>query len=196
MADPHDQRGSEDAGLWSQALAGDEAAFESLYDRHAEAVHRLLLRRVGAQDAPDLTAEVFARAWTHRCRIQLADDGGLLPWLLGTALNVARRHDERSAAEGRMTNALARAYLPIDPIAEVIDAIDDAVALQRARAALARLSLEDQEVLLLCVVEGLSSPAAGAVLGLAPGTVRSRLFRARQRLAAAFDGMPPSGEAP
>ena len=96
-----------DAGLWAATLLGDLSAFDALYDRHADAVHRLLVRRVGAQDAADLTAEVFARAWAHRDRIRLAESGGLRPWLLGTALNVARAHGERAASAGRLAHRLA-----------------------------------------------------------------------------------------
>jgi len=177
-----------DERLWSAVLAGDAEAFEALYDRHVETVHRLLVRRVGAQEAPDLSAEVFARAWTHRERIRLADPGGLLPWLLGAALNLARNHGERSASAGRLTVRLAQeADPPVDPIADVIDAVDDAIALPHARAAMAALSIDDQEVLLLCVVEGLSPAQAALALGLPAGTVRSRLTRARRRLATAFE---------
>ena len=70
-----------DAALWAALLGGDLDAFDTIYDRHVGAVHRLLVRRVGPQEASDLTAEVFARAWAHRDRIRLAESGGLRPWL-------------------------------------------------------------------------------------------------------------------
>ena len=177
-----------DAGLWAATLLGDLSAFDALYDRHADAVHRLLVRRVGQQDAPDLTAEVFARAWAHRDRIRLAESGGLRPWLLGTALNVARAHGERAASAGRLAHRLAgQGSPPQDPIADAIDRLDDAVALPHARAALASLSVDDQEVLLLCVLEGLTPTDAALALGQRPSSVRSRLTRARRRLATAYE---------
>lgn len=177
-----------DAGLWTALLGGDLVAFDALYDRHAEAVHRLLVRRVGEQDAADLTAEVFTQAWAHRDRIRLAESGGLRPWLFGTALNVARGHGERAASGGRLAHRLAGQGLPPeDPIGEVIDRLDDAVALPHARAALASLSLADQEVLLLCVLEGLTPTDAAVALRQRPSSVRSRLTRARRRLAAAYE---------
>jgi RNA polymerase sigma factor (sigma-70 family) len=177
-----------DAGLWAALLGGDLDAFDALYDRHAEGVHRLLVRRVGQQDAGDLTAEVFTRAWAYRYRIRLAEDGGLRPWLFGTALNLARGQGERAASAGRLAYRLAGQGLPPeDPIGEVIDRLDDALALPRARAALASLSLADQEVLLLCVLEGLTPTDAAMALGQRPSSVRSRLTRARRRLAAAYE---------
>ncbi len=179
---------SADSLLWAAVLAGDADAFEVLYDRHAEAVHRLLVRRVGPQEAPDLTAEVFARAWAHRARIRLADPGGLFPWLLGTALNLARTHGASAAATGRLTERLAhRGPQAEDPIAELIDTLDDAAALPHAYAALASLSVDDQEILTLCVLEGLTPTEAASALGLRPSSLRSRLTRARRRLAKAYE---------
>ena len=186
-----------DAGLWTALLGGDLVAFDALYDRHAEAVHRLLVRRVGEQDAADLTAEVFTRAWAHRDRIRLAESGGLRPWLFGTALNVARGYGERAASAGRLAHRLAgQGSAPEDPIGEVIDRLDDAVALPHARAALASLSLADQEVLLLCVLEGLTPTDAATALGQRPSSVRSRLTRARRRLATAYERTWNEGSRP
>jgi RNA polymerase sigma-70 factor (ECF subfamily) len=191
MADPrpgHRTGYDLDAPLWTALLGGDLDAFDGLYDRHAEAVHRLLVRRVGTQDAADLTAEVFTRAWAHRDRIRLANPGGLRPWLLGTALNVARTHTERAASSGRLAERLAHhGALLEDPIADLIDTLDDAVALPHARAALASLSLDDQEVLTLCLLGGLTPTDAALALGQRPSSVRSRLTRARRRLATAYE---------
>lgn len=177
-----------DAPLWAALLGGDLDAFDGLYDRHAEAVHRVLVRRVGAQDAPDLTAEVFTRVWAHRDRIRLANPGGLRPWLLGTALNVARTHTERAASAGRLTGRLAH-HSPLgdDPIADLIDTLDDDAALPHAHTALASLSPADQEVLTLCVLEGLTPTDVALALGQRPSSVRSRLTRARRRLTTAYE---------
>ena len=192
-ADAPSDDGSEST-LWAAVLAGDAEAFEAVYDRHVDTVHRLLLRRVGAQEAPDLTAEVFARAWTHRARIEPAESKGVLPWLLGTALNLVRQHEARTATDGRLARTLAqRAFDHADPIADVLDAVDDEAALRRARVALASLSADDQDVLELCVLEGLSTGEAALALGQQPSTVRSRLSRARRRLAAAYEASGNGG---
>jgi RNA polymerase sigma-70 factor (ECF subfamily) len=197
VADPTPASGPSDAGLWAALLGGDLDAFDALYDRHAEAVHRLLARRVGAQDARDLTAEVFTRAWAHRDRIRVAESGGLRPWLLGTALNVARAHIERTATAGQLVQRLAgQGSPPEDPIADALDRLDDAVALPHAHAALASLSLDDQEVLLLCVLEGLTPTDAALALGQRPSSVRSRLTRARRRLANAYERTWTEGRRP
>lgn len=187
-ASPPGEDAQPDAPLWAATLAGDADAFAALYDRHADAVHRVLVRRIGPTDARDLTAEVFERAWAHRERIRLAESGGLRPWLLGTALNVARGHVERASVTHRLTQRMIGwAAAEADPLEAAVDALDDAAALTLAQAALASLSVEDQEVLVLCVLEGLTPNEAAAALDQRPGTVRSRLSRARRRLAAAYE---------
>ena len=177
-----------DAMLWTAAMAGDTDAFATLYDRHVEAVHRVLVRRIGELDAADLTAEVFALAWTHRDRIRLAEPGGLRPWLLGTAINVARKSYDRTLRAGHLRERIGGwASTDPDPFEVAIDTLDDAAAVVRAEAALASLSTDDQEVLILCVLEGMAPADAATQLGQPPGTVRSRLSRARRRLAHAYE---------
>lgn len=178
--------GLSDADVWVHACSGRVEAFECLYDRHVDTVHRVLARRVGA-DAADLTAEVFLLAWANRDRIRPSADGSLLPWLLGTALNLARRHVQKGVSEAKLTRVLAtRTEVVADPIDALIDAVDDQAALVRAHQALGLLSSADQEVLVLCLFEGLTASQAGRVLDQPATTVRSRLSRARGRLAAAY----------
>lgn len=198
MADP--QTGSDvarsDAQLWDGVLAADGDAFAALYDRYADVVHRVIARRVGPAEAPDLTAEVFVRAWAKRSQIRLADPGGLAPWLLGTALNVARQHVDRTSAAHRLSQRMAQwAMTADDPIDSAIETLDDTDALAHAHAALASLSVEDQEVLVLCVLEGVPPTEAAEALDLRPGSVRSRLSRARRRLTAAYEKSWTGGRA-
>jgi RNA polymerase sigma-70 factor (ECF subfamily) len=57
--------------------------------------------------------------------------------------------------------------------------------------ALARLSLADRRVVTLCILEGYSEREAAELLGIPPGTVKSRLSRAKQRLRAELDAPSP-----
>lgn len=66
---------------------------------------------------------------------------------------------------------------------EVADRVDDTVQLAAVRTALARLRRAEREVLALCVWSGLGYEAAAEALGVPVGTVRSRLSRARAKLA-------------
>jgi RNA polymerase sigma-70 factor (ECF subfamily) len=116
-------------------------------------------------------------------------DRRLRPWLLGIATNVAR--NVRRAAR-RHDDALAR--LPRgeevpDFAEEVVGRIDDAERLAGVRQAYGRLRRQEQDVFALCVWAGLDYAQAAEALGIPVGTVRSRLSRARKKLADA--GEPP-----
>jgi DNA-directed RNA polymerase specialized sigma24 family protein len=97
-----------------------------------------------------------------------------------TATNVSRNL-RRSARRHRAL--LAR--LPVEPDApHQADRFDDG----EAGRALRRLAELDQQVLVLCVLEGYSEGDAASALGVPPGTVKSRLSRARTRLARSYEG--------
>lgn len=176
-----------DESLWAALCGGDVEVFDVLYDRHAPGIHRFLCRRVGAQDAEDLTATVFTEAWAQRHRVVVDPQRGMGPWLVTIAANLARRHLADQHRSNRTVRRLAgtTSEQP-DHADDVAASLDDLQDLRRARAALARLPDPDQEVLVLCVLEGMTSAHAGTILGQGASTVRSRLTRSRRRLAATF----------
>ncbi|MFJ1915691.1 RNA polymerase sigma factor [Streptomyces sp. NPDC088147] len=162
--------------------AGDTAAFGQLFEDYAGIVYRYAVRVTGNwATAEDVVSLTFLEAWRLREKVH-AEGESLRPWLLGIATNVmrnivrsARRHD------------LALARLP-EPEAEpdfadgVAARLADTEELAAARVALSGLRRAEREVFTLCVWEGLDHAAAAEALGVAVGTVRSRLSRARARL--------------
>jgi len=166
---------TEDAVDWTLATAGDAEAFGRLFDRHRDRVfrHAFALAR-NAMDADDIVAVAFLEAWRRRDRVRLVD-GSLLPWLLVTATN--------AASNVRRSQRRYRALLAKLPPGEVVPDPADRFAEDAARTALKSLSARDQEVLALCVIGDLSERDAAAALGVPIGTVKSRLARARARLA-------------
>jgi RNA polymerase sigma factor (sigma-70 family) len=163
----------DDAHDWQRAVAGDGEAFGQIFDRHRARLYRHTHRLVPlAADMDDVVAVTFFEAWRRRDSVRFVD-GSLLPWLLVTATNAAR-NVSRSA---RRYQALLERLPPTPVLHEQSD--DDA-----ATRALTRLSLADQQVITLCVLEGLSESEAADALGIPIGTVKSRLSRAKSRLAA------------
>jgi RNA polymerase sigma-70 factor (ECF subfamily) len=163
--------------------AGDHAAFGDLFDAYARSVYNHAYRLTGDWTAAeDVVSLTFLEAW--RLRAGLDEEGGSLrPWLLGIATNVTR--NTRRAAR---RHAAAVARLPRDEAVrdfadEVAGRVDDAAQLALVRTALARLRRAEREVLALCVWSGLDYAAAAEALGVPVGTVRSRLSRARAKLA-------------
>ncbi|MEU9887851.1 RNA polymerase sigma factor [Sphaerisporangium sp. NPDC051011] len=161
---------------------GDAEAFEVLFDELARTVYGHAFRLTGDWSAAeDVMSLTFLEAWRLRHRID-AEGGSLRPWVLGIATNVAR--NLRRAAR-RYDEALARMPRggPIadfaDEIAARMDAADRLAAVQEAYGSLRR---SEREVFALCVWSGLDHAEAAEALGVAVGTVRSRLSRARKRL--------------
>lgn len=172
-----------DADDWAIALSGDGEAFGRVFDRHRARLDRHCLWLLqNHADAADAVAITFFEAWRKRERVRFVD-GSLLPWLLMTATNVAR--NQRRAAR-RYQAMLDR--LP-DPEAarDHADALDDGAALD----ALRELPLRDREVLVLSIIEGYSDREIAEALGIPHGTAKSRISRARARLAHRLE--PSSG---
>jgi RNA polymerase sigma factor (sigma-70 family) len=148
-------------------------AFGHVFDRHVAAVHAFAQRRVGRDLAEEVAAETFARGFEARGRYDAVHDDAL-PWLLGIASNVLRRHWR---TERRRLDAYARAARHERPGAAP-DAGGDVLH------AVARLPRRQREVLLLAAWADLSYAEIARALGLPVGTVRSRLARARTALGA------------
>lgn len=163
-----------DRAEWALVLAGDGRAFGRVFDRHAPRLRRHSVGLVPTpDDADDVVGLTFLEAWRKRERVRFVDDS-LLPWLLVTATNTAH-----NAARSNRRHRLFLGRFPVDGHApDPADRFTDGDAV----AALRGLGLADQRVLTLCVVEGLSEREAAVALGVAPGTVKSRLHRAKARL--------------
>ncbi|UED84377.1 RNA polymerase sigma factor [Streptomyces profundus] len=173
--------------MHARVRAGDPEAFRELFRAHARLIHRYALRATGDTTlAEDVVSLTFLEAW--RLRDRFRDEGhGPRPWLMGIALNTLRN---TARSRRRYQHVLTR--LPSDEAMpdiadEVVGRITDASRVAAARRALDRLRPKDREVFMLCVWSGLSHAEAAVALGVREGAVRTRLFRARERLRALTD---------
>jgi RNA polymerase sigma-70 factor (ECF subfamily) len=169
-----------DLELLDQASRGDGHAFAQLYDMHRDRVFRHVFRlSPSVEDAEDIVGIVFVIAWRKRSRIRVVDDS-ILPWLLTTASNVARNE---ARSRRRFRSFLARLPEPEitpDHAEAVLDEIAQEHDAQTIHRALQQLTPRDREILVLCTLEELSTAEA---LGIPVGTAKSRLSRAKSRLA-------------
>jgi len=165
--------------------------FTVLFRRHAPHIQRYVVRRLGQDAADDIVAKTFLlafRQWDSYDQTH-AD---ARPWLYGIATNLIGRHRR---AEIRLYRALARTGA--DPVMESFtDRVDDRVsastASRRLAAALAQLSAELRDTLLLVTWGDLSYEEAAMALGVPVGTVRSRMSRARSKLRQTLGGTNPA----
>ncbi|MEU0134934.1 RNA polymerase sigma factor [Streptomyces sp. NPDC006296] len=167
----------------ARVRAGDREAFAQLYDDCSHAVYNYALRLTGDWSAAEeIMSETFLTAWHTRARIE-ARDGSLLPWLLGIATHKAD-NARRRVRRWRVFQARQPPPRVQEDFAQsTVDRIEDARRLEAVRRALGRLRRQEREVLVLCVWSGLDYRQAAEALGVPVGTVRSRLSRARGRLA-------------
>lgn len=182
-----------DRDLWVAAVAGDGEAFGVLFDRHREPARAYCARRTGSLDAADdLVSVVFLEAWRGRHAIELVHDSAL-PWLYGIAGNTVRQQSRTALRHRRLLARIPREDPEPDHADQVSARLDDQRHLAEVGAALRTLRRRDQEVLLLCLWQGMDTSSAAVALGVPTGTVKSRLSRARARLAAATHnaGLPP-----
>lgn len=174
LADPV----SDDATVLAGSLRQPER-FGLIYDRHFPDIYRYIASRLGPGEADDLTAETFIDAFRRRASFDPAR-GSVRPWLFGIASRLVAQHRR---AEARRYRALARAPAEPDPGGHD-DRVAARVSAQARREpllrALAGLSGGDRDVLLLIALGGLSYEEVAAALSIPPGTVASRLSRARR----------------
>jgi RNA polymerase sigma-70 factor (ECF subfamily) len=175
--------GPEDSFLIARARRGDVRAFEEVVRLYQRRVYGVALRIVRAHDvADDVAQEAFVRAWQSLDRFELGRPFG--PWVCRIAANLAVNHvrSPRAREEGLPEGRVEMPASDPGPLAAVLDsearrALDEAVA---------ALPAEQRAVFVLRAVEEMSYAEIAGALGISPGTVMSRLFRARERLARAL----------
>jgi len=162
-----------DAPLVERARRGDRRAFEQLVERHQHRLYTLAARTLGSADeAADAVQEAFIRAWLALPRFR----GGSLfsTWLYRIGINAA--HDQR----------LKRRTEPLDETREPADPQDAFLSSELSSAlqnALAQLEDDYRVAVVLYDLLGCSYTEIAELTEVAEGTVKSRIFRGRSRLA-------------
>jgi len=162
-----------DGPLVRRAQKGDRWAFEQLVDRHQHRLFTLAARLLGSPDeAADVVQEAFIRAWLGLSSFR--HGARFSTWLYRICLNAV--HDQRTK----------RPTAPLDAVAEPVDPRDQFVAHELSGAlqqALGALEDEYRSAVVLYDVLGCSYVEIAELTGVAEGTVKSRIFRGRKRLA-------------
>ncbi len=167
----------DDCRLVEAAIAGDAEAFGLLYDRYANDVFTYLYYRLGdLPTAEDLTSEVFLKAW-RSIKHYRYQGIPFIAWLYRIAHNLLVDHHRR---EGRR---------PVQ-VSATVDEVPDGgrsgltEALNRADLlrAIARLSEDQQQVIVMRFILGMSSPEIAEVLGRSKGAIDALQHRALKNL--------------
>lgn len=165
--------------LAQRALSGDSDAFMILVERYQNTIFHVALRMLGdSHDAEDLTQEVFLRCYQSLGRYDPARP--FFSWIYRIAVNcclTARKRPTASALDEQLVAALATE----EPSPEQHVMRDETQAL--VQTLLGLLPEQDRSIIALRYDAELSYDQIAQILRLPLGTVKTRLFRARQRLA-------------
>ena len=166
-----------------RARDGDENAFTLLYRRHSDAVFRFAWLLTGSEStANDVTQETFMELLAGKTAFNPAR-GSLAAYLCGIARHRAIRSTARRVDDALDTDDLDRlasdATLPELPI----DALERSRAIERLYDAIRQLPAAFRDIVILVELQEMSYADAAAIAGIELGTIRSRLSRAKSRLA-------------
>jgi RNA polymerase sigma-70 factor, ECF subfamily len=173
-----------DEALLASCGVGDSAALGALFDRHHEAIYRLISRLLQAEPAEtdDLVQMTFLEAW--RAAGKFSGRGSVKSFLYGIAANTVRHHF-RSTRRRRTAHAAIPEPAPSHRPDETALRTQQ---LERLSAALDELPHDLRAAYVLCDLEDLPGVEAAQVLGCRAGTLWRRLHDARRALRDAIDG--------
>jgi RNA polymerase sigma-70 factor (ECF subfamily) len=180
---------------------GDARAFRDLVRKHQDRVFSMSLRMLGnAQEAEDVSQEVFVAVHRHLPRFR--GDCRLSTWIFRVTKNHCLnriKYLERRETDGETDLERVDAGDAADGFITAPERPDKALLgaeeRRHVQQALNRLSAEHRLLVVLRDIEGMSYEECARIADLPPGTVRSRLHRARAALAEilAGEGMTPDG---
>ncbi|MET8563884.1 sigma-70 family RNA polymerase sigma factor [Streptomyces flaveolus] len=162
----------------TQCAAADAEQFvRELYAEHGTALLTYAARRLDNDwhRAQDLVQETAVRAWRHGRSLTLSEDG-IRPWLFRVVRNLVIDDHRARAVRPKAPHQLDDVVIP------VADGTDRVLVVQLVREALADLTEQQREILHIVYFRGLSVNHAAGLLGIAPGTVKSRTYNAMRAL--------------
>ncbi|GGS68813.1 siderophore-interacting protein [Planobispora rosea] len=161
-------------------MTSDRERFTTIYDECRQRVWAYVVSRTGRQVADEVVSETFAIAWRKFDQVPQ----NALPWLLGVARNVLR-DNIRAEVRREGVRREMREWITGD----VADHVAERLGVLKA---MARLTQDEREILILVAWQGLSPRDAARVLGCSVPTFRVKLHRARKRLQAELESSAPS----
>jgi RNA polymerase sigma-70 factor (ECF subfamily) len=168
---------ADDRELWERICHGDARAFDEFYQAHAHGLEMFLRRLLGSpQAAEDVMQETFTQIWRRPNGFE-PERGTVRAYLFGAG---RRRAAEWWRKHGTRDQRIQRE--PVEHKTETSSLIADA---------LARLTEEDRTLIWLREIEGYSYAELANILEIPIGTVRSRLFGAREELRRTWQALPP-----
>jgi RNA polymerase sigma-70 factor (ECF subfamily) len=178
----------DDVALWKAAQRGDMRAFEELVARHRDKVYARAFSMIrNEEDAIDLSQEAWVKAWQRLKQFQ--GDSSFLTWMTRIVINLCLdklRKQKRERAESieslEEESGGVERQMPIVTV-NPTERLERSELRQRIDKALGQLSYEHRTVLILHEFEDLEYKEIAKRMQCSIGTVMSRLFYARRKMA-------------
>jgi RNA polymerase sigma-70 factor (ECF subfamily) len=175
-----------DEQLVAKAQAGDQRAFELLVRKYQYKIVQLVSRLVGDADAPDVAQETFIRAW--RALNGFRGQSAFYTWLYRIGINTAKNSlvsRNRRPADQDIDVADAEQYGHTEHLSDIAtpeaELLTDEIR-DKVNEAIAKLPPDLRQAITLRELDGLSYEEIAQVMDCPIGTVRSRIFRAREAI--------------
>ena len=189
MASKKDYPSMDDVALWKAAQRGDMRAFEELVARHRDKVYARAFSMIrNEEDAIDLSQEAWVKAWQRLKQFQ--GDSSFLTWMTRIVINLCLdklRKQKRERAESienlEEESGGVERQMPTVTV-NPTERLERSELRQRIDKALGQLSYEHRTVLILHEFEDLEYKEIAKRMQCSIGTVMSRLFYARRKMAA------------
>lgn len=169
---------AEDRELVRLVLEGDDAAFEYLFDRYREAIHRLLRQRLnGAHDADDLLQETFVKVYVNLHRYDPAYTFGQWVYTIArnTLIDFVRKRQEDLPIDERFAAPASSAPTPEESVINLQQR-------NQIERSIERLPLRYRTLIRMRFFDEYSYEEIAAKLSLPLGTVKTQIHRARERM--------------
>jgi RNA polymerase sigma-70 factor (ECF subfamily) len=166
----------DELALVAACKRGERPAMHAFYERYRRRVFALIARITGAQDAEELSQEVFLRAF--RGLDKFRGDAQLSTWMYRLAVNAALSHATRTQARAR--RSISDDVL--DDMPAPAGEVSDPRLRERLQIAMDALPAGYRAVLVLHDVEGLQHEEIAQILGCRVGTSKSQLHKARAKM--------------
>lgn len=171
-----------DRELVERARTGERAAFDQLVARYQQRLLRLVLRLLRDQaEAEDVVQETFLRA--YRALPRFRGDAAFYTWLYRIALNGARNTILRRRQRGASVPLPSQLPAPLPDVGTPESMLLSKQVMLAIDGAMEALPLELRTAIVLREIEGLSYEEIAQIMECPLGTVRSRIFRAREAIA-------------
>lgn len=176
------ERVDTDASLIMSIKTGDKKALAELVEKHKKLAFRTALGMVGnREDAYDISQEAFLRV--YRSAGTYDQKQPFLPWFHAIIANLSKTWLKRRQVAAKRSLPLEETDFLVSDSATPEDQVIEAETIGRLRAALMQLDFDDREIITLQHFRGMSYDEIASTLGIPRGTVMSRLYYARKKLA-------------